>query len=153
MTLKVKLKECDLILFLCSGNIIRSAFAGLYARHIRIEINVLSGGTTYFNSRITREAEEELISLGVENENILKFSPTHISNLDLSDFEKIIVFGMKKSHLKDFDLVPEKVIGKYLLSEIQGTKEEIADPYFEGGYEFVFKQIKNLIDELKLNLC
>lgn len=152
MTLKVKLKECDLILFLCSGNIIRSAFADLYARHICIEKNILSAGTTYFNSRISPEAEEELVSLGVNSNTITKFSPTHISNLDLTNFSKIIVFGMKRPHLSDFDLFPEKVIGKYLLSEIRGTKEEIADPYFEGGYSSVFNQIKNLIDELKLIL-
>lgn len=152
MEIKVNLKKCDLILFLCSGNIIRSAFADLYSRHIGVEKNILSAGTTYFNSRITKEAESKLISLGVDNNIISEFSPTHISNLALSNFSKIIVFGMKRAHLSDFDLFPEKVIAKYLLSEIQGTREEIADPYFEGGYGSVFIQIKNYVDELKLIL-
>lgn len=152
MGLKNNLKESDLILFLCSGNIIRSAFADLYSKHIRIEKNILSAGTTYFNSRITIEAKTELISLGVDTDLISKFSPTHISNLELTAYSKIVVFGMKRAHLVDFDLTPDKVIGKYLLSEIQGTKEEIADPYFEGGYSSVFNQIKNYVDELKLIL-
>lgn len=152
MGLKNNLKKSDLILFLCSGNIIRSAFADLYARHICIEKNILSAGTTYFNSRITKEAKSKLISLGVDNNIISEFSPTHISNLELSNYSKIVVFGMKRAHLSDFDLFPEKVIAKYLLSEIQGTKEEITDPYFEGGYGSVFKLIKNYVDELKLIL-
>ncbi len=55
---------------------------------------------------------------------------------------------MKQHHLDDFQYA--NILGKYLLSEIEGIRKDIADPYFEGGFAEVFSEIRRYVDRIKL---
>ncbi|MCY3414044.1 MAG: hypothetical protein INQ03_20540 [Candidatus Heimdallarchaeota archaeon] len=137
------------ILFLCSGNIIRSAFAEIYAKHLGLK-NVHSAGTVYFNNAITQEAARRLIEEGVDMDLLNQFQPTHISELQLINPREYIIFGMKQEHLDSTYI--QNFPYKFLLSEINDEKYEIKDPYFEGGYNEVFDMIKNLLEKLVYNI-
>ena len=64
------------VLFLCSGNMIRSAFAELYARHLGCALPVRSAATTYRNDAIYPQARAALLARGVPAETIAVFRPT-----------------------------------------------------------------------------
>ena len=49
------------MLFVCSGNMVRSAFAELYARHLGIPITVHSAATTFRNDSIFPETADPVL--------------------------------------------------------------------------------------------
>lgn len=148
MKLEKALQECDTIVFLCSGNLIRSAFADIYSKHINIPKTLKSAGTDYYNAKISNKVIKVLESMGVDNNLIENFKPTNQSELVLDPNQMVVVFGMKNQHIAKCNIAKEQVLGSYLLSEISGTKIEIADPYFEGGFDDVIQLIKKYVDKI-----
>jgi len=141
------LDAADGLLFLCSGNKIRSAFAELYARHLGMALPVRSAGTTYSNTRIHVEAARALTARGVVGAEIRGFRPQLIEALDPAPRARELVFGMTRAHLDD-----SRDSGApgphFLLLEAVGERGEIADPYFEGGYEQVFADVARCVEAL-----
>lgn len=141
------LEQADGILFLCSGNMIRSAFAELYARHLAIELPVRSAGTTYTNTRIHVEAARALTARGVVGAWIRDFRPQLIDQLDPAPLANELVIGMTDAHLEEA-LELGASGPRHLLFEALGESREIADPYFEGGFEQTFKDIARCVEAL-----
>ncbi len=146
----MNLKKFEKIYFVCSGNIIRSAFAELYLDHLlddRSNVSIRSFGTTYHNTTIHYKAKEYLAELGISTGN---FTPTHISEISLDG--KAIVLGMTKEHLHLVNVHWEGFPNSFLLSEISNEIIEIADPYFANNQELAFKkafeQIVTYVDNI-----
>lgn len=146
--LQVALKNAKQFIYLCSGNIIRSAFAHLYSQKLGFKQEILSGGTKYWNTHIFEKAGEKLKELGVSTEVINGFSPTHVEEFNFDELQFAIFFGMKEEHLKALDTYNVPHLQRFLLTEIIGKNLDIKDPYFEGGFNEVFSQIKQCIDTL-----
>lgn len=141
------LVEADGLLFLCSGNMIRSAFAELYARHLRLALPVRSAGTTYSNPRIHVEAARALTARGVVGAAIREFRPQLIEQLDPVPGKRELVLCMTRAQLADSRTsgVPGP---HHLLLEAVGERGEIADPYFEGGYTQVLADVARCVEAL-----
>ena len=144
---KRALEQSESCLFLCSGNIIRSAFAELYARHLGWEHALRSAGTLYPNSQIYPEAHAALRARGVSETLICAFRPQRIADLCPSPDRTEIVIGMTAEHLQQ--ATEQGVPGPcFLLMEALGETREIADPYFEGGFEGVFTDIARAVEAI-----
>ena len=63
---KQLIEESQCIVFICSGNVLRSAFGDIYLRHMQCPgfDKILSCATTYNNSCIYPESEAELLRIG-----------------------------------------------------------------------------------------
>ena len=141
------LERADGCLFLCSGNIIRSAFAELYATHLGWNLSVRSAGTTYSNTQIHPKARAALLQRGVSAGSIDRFRPQLLSDLTPEVREGEWIFAMKREHLA---LAKEQGARGpvFLLTSAIGQQNEIADPYFEGGWEEVFDSIAHCVEAL-----
>ncbi len=145
--LAAALQESDSCLFLCSGNIIRSAFAELYASHLGWDFPLRSAGTRYPNSRIYPEARAALLARGVDSASISRFRPHLISELDPAASASEVVLGMTHEHLEQ--AAAQGACGPgFLLMEAVSQTQEIADPYFEGGFDGVFTDIARCVEAL-----
>lgn len=145
--LESALKEAGGCLFLCSGNMIRSAFAELYALHLGWSMPVRSAGTCYQNSRIHPETRSALLARGVEESLMARFQPRLISNLAPKPRASELVFGMTNDHLRQASAMGA-LGAPFLLTEALSEHREIADPYFEGGFEAVFADIARCVEAL-----
>ena len=135
------------VLFLCSGNMIRSAFAELYARHLGIAVPVRSAGTTYSNPRLHPETRRALLARGVEARLLDSFRPRLLSELLPPPAEAEVVVGMTRAHLAQ--AMDQGAPGpRVRLTELVGLEGEIADPYFEGGFEGVFEVLATCVQVL-----
>ncbi|MFT7486037.1 MAG: protein-tyrosine-phosphatase [Candidatus Paceibacteria bacterium] len=141
------LHEADSCLFLCSGNMIRSAFAELYASHLGWSLPVRSAGTTYSNSRIHHETRAALLARGVDSAAILSFRPSLITDLSPAVSSGELVLGMTREHL-ELAAAQGASGPSFLLMEAFSESIEIADPYFEGGFEGVFNDIARCVEAL-----
>ena len=145
--LRESLAHARQVLFLCSGNMLRSAFAELLARHLGFELPVLSGATTYRNDSIHPRAAAALLARGVPEPRVREFRPTHLSSLlpDLS--EQTLILGMTHEHLDD-----ARAAGcaqeSYLLSAALGSCDEIEDPFFNGRFEPCFARVAACVEAL-----
>ena len=155
-----KFKESNhfTIIFICSGNIIRSPYAHLLFKHLIQEdveltkkIRVDSGGVTYRNSSISVEAHEMLLKEGVPSEKIIEFIPRYFT--DYPDmFQGVdLVLVMEKNHIRR---VPRNIRDQtFLLLEFtQGITDNVPDPYFNPPFERSFKIIKEAVIQLRESL-
>jgi len=151
------------IVFICSGNVIRSAYAELLFEKMVAETNCLrdriqvhSGAVQYHNTRIYSEIIPFLIKEGVEELRIKNFKSRHVDDYPelLSDSDLILV--MTNSHIRR---IPDLYKDKSFLIYQYGTGEalEIPDPYFEPPMErairMLNKALNGLLDRLKTELC
>jgi protein-tyrosine-phosphatase len=154
LLLKLREKEEITVLFLCSGNIVRSPMAEMLLelelnnRYKKTRIKSISGATTYFNDRIMDFTKDLLIKEGVSADRIYKFRPRNVKqHPELLDADLII--GMEPTHIR---LIPKEYRSKaFILSELAiGERRDIPDPWGDaiGAYLEVFKVIKELIKEL-----
>ena len=148
-SLQKQLLYAEEIVFVCSGNIIRSAFAHLYAENIGISKTIRSLGTVYKNSKIHSNTRSELAKLGVSTKLMNDFHPTHIDDFIISGCHAVF-FCMTNEHLQQLENYAIKNV--FLLSEILNQKEEIGDPFFLGRFQETFMNIKNCLDKLQLAL-
>ena len=65
MRLPEDLKDVTSILFVCTGNMVRSAFAELYARYLGCPLQVSSAATIYRNTEIFPITGFALLARGV----------------------------------------------------------------------------------------
>lgn len=140
------------IVFICSGNIIRSPYAHLLFEHLLEEdielknkIRVESGGVTYRNFSISMEARDMLLKEGVPPNKISEFTPRYFP--DHPDmFQGVdLVLVMEKSHIRK---IPNE--NTFLLLEFAlGNVKNVPDPYFDPPYERSFQMIKQALIQLR----
>ncbi len=131
--------------FVCSGNIIRSAFAHLYALHLGI-INVDSFGTTYHNETIHPKTKTELLKIGVDKETIDNFKPKHISKFKSPPNPIFLVMTEKhRKQLIQKGINPSKISK---ITQLIGNTNDIRDPYWTRRFKHAFQTIKKCVQAL-----
>ncbi|MFX0152805.1 MAG: hypothetical protein ACFFAJ_18635, partial [Candidatus Hodarchaeota archaeon] len=143
------------ILFICSGNIIRSPYAHLLFEHLieddrklKNKLSVESGGVTYRNYSISSESRNELLKEGVSSDRINEFHPRFYSdNPDM--FQKAdLVLIMSKGHLRKIPTVyHEKTF--LLLEFTDGISKSVPDPYFNPPFSYAYNLIKTSVIQLR----
>lgn len=135
------------ILFICSGNIIRSPYAHLLFCHkikndkgLSKKLIIDSGAVKFHNSEISDETYNQLLREGVSKEKILLFRPKYLGDYPeiLEDSDLLLV--MEKNHLKYIPLT--KIDQSFLfLKFTHGLEKDIPDPFFNPPYERAYKMI------------
>lgn len=148
-------KEQITVLFLCSGNIVRSPAAEMLfeaeldKHYGTTRVKAISGATTYFNSRIMDFTKDFLVKEGIPSERILKFFPRNIKQYSELLDEADIIIGMVATHIR---LIPKEYREKaFTLSELAtGEKYDIPDPWGDtfSAYQEVFETVKEYILKL-----
>lgn len=152
MSLGQALERATGLVFVCSGNMIRSAFAELYARHLGCDLPLRSAATTYENDRLHPATRAALLARGVAREDIDRFRPTHIARLRESVSPGAVGFGMTRGHLAVMRGVPELEHSSFLLLSIQGRDEELEDPLHDGRFDESFATIASCVEDLVARL-
>ncbi|MSR62298.1 MAG: hypothetical protein EXS08_07630 [Planctomycetes bacterium] len=151
--LERSLAEARGILFLCSGNMVRSAFADLYARHLGCPLPVGSAASLFRNDRMLRETALALQARGVSPAEIRAFRPGHIADIAPGLGEATLVLAMSRMHLQALASWPALQRRSFLLSGVLGETLEIADPVLEGAdFERTFARLARCVEELVLHL-
>jgi protein-tyrosine phosphatase len=137
--LQAALEGASGLLFVCSGNMIRSAFAELYARHLGAPLRLRSAGTIYPNSAIHPRAGAALEARGVPASWSASFRPTLLRDLEPRSGD--VLLGMTQRHLADAR--GQGFEGpSFLILAALSSEAEVPDPYFEGGYDEVFDALE-----------
>jgi hypothetical protein len=108
---------------------------------------VASAGTIYDNDRIYDETARELRSRGVPQAWIAGFRPTTLWSVEPALDVRTLVLGMTRAHLAALRR-PELCARAFLLAEVQGRDEEIADPLETGAYARAFATIAACVERL-----
>ncbi len=140
------------VLFVCSGNIIRSAYSEilfekmLQDKHGKTNIVPESGALVYHNDSIHFKTKRALLDKGVPKERIKKHKPKHV-DYHHEMFERAdIIFGYSQEHL---DELPEFADKTFLIWEFAfGERKEIADAFFTGTFEESFAQIDQCLEKI-----
>ncbi len=147
------MRKASGVLFLCSGNMVRSAFAELFAAHRGCPLPVRSAATIYRNGRILRETAEALRARGVARESIARFRPTHLSDVIGTLGPDVVAFGMSRQHLAALEPRAAWRGRAHLLARVLGRDEEIPDPVLEGAdFERTFETLERCVDVLVASL-
>ncbi len=148
--LRTVLGEATRIVFVCSGNMVRSAFADLYAKHIGIEREVASVATTYRNNALYPETAAALRQRGIDAGTIRSFRPTHVEDAPELFREGTLLFAMTHSHLHALATSPASHCPVFLFPRILGQELEIADPVLEGAdFEVTFRTLGRCVEALR----
>ncbi len=149
-----KLKDANpiRILFNCSGNIMRSAYAEimfekmLKDKYGNTKIICESGGVIYHNDLMAYETKKILIEQGVSKERISRFRSRHIDDFPEA-FEKAdLILTMTKEHLPYLKHLEEKT---FLLNDFAFDKKtDIADPFFSGRTQESFAEVKEALKQI-----
>lgn len=154
------LADASGICFLCSGNVVRSAFAELLARHLDCPLPVESGATTYRTPGLFPETRAALRARGVPEESLDRFLPRPIDLFVKEPDERLVAFGMTRDHLRRWRAEFPGHERTFLLSELEGDVEgdlesgEIPDPVMDGAafdatFERVEACVRTLVSKLR----
>ena len=135
------------LVFVCSGNMVRSAFAELYGRHLDCPALLESCGTTYRNEALYPETAAALRARGVDEEALSAFRPTHVD--DRADWRGDEVFLAMREHHLDALRDRSDAASGFSRSAFLLDRVEIADPVLEGAsFEATFARVATCVDEL-----
>lgn len=145
-------KEKISLLFICSGNIIRSPYAEILFEKMLVEADLesrfilSSGAVTYRNSRISTMSYNELLKEGISSSRIKSFYPRHIDDHRHLFSNADIILVMSRDHQSKLSRFKEK---SHLLTEFAGlSPEDVPDPYFESTPEIAYNMIKRSLQAL-----
>jgi protein-tyrosine-phosphatase len=148
------------IVFICSGNIMRSPYAEFlskkyikdYNPEIKKNLIFKSGGVVYQNDTISEIAKNLLIQEGIDKEDIIKHKPRFIDNYSEYFSGNIFFIPMTAEHKKILKMKGKTTI--FTMNQIvKASKEDVLDPYFNPEMEIeIFNDLNNstrmLIKEL-----
>ena len=147
------LTDVEAVAFVCSGNMVRSAFAELYGRHQGLACPHLSLGTTYRNPALHPRTRAELLQAGLAPATLDAFRPTHVEDLSASSRalltnEGTLVLGMTEAHLEQLDGSCGHA-RLHLMEELRGRREPIPDPVLDPvSYEQTFSRLRACLEPL-----
>jgi len=128
---------------------VRSAFAELYARQLGCPVPVASAATVFRNDHILPETAEALVARGVPPKWTRAFRPKHVSECLAGLDGRILVLAMARMHLEALCGTPDLLGRAFLLAEVLGEPEEIADPVLDGAdFELTFRRIALCVEAL-----
>lgn len=143
-----ELRGARAVRFVCSGNMVRSAFAELYTRHLGCPIEVDSCATTFRNERLYPQTRSALLQRGVDPIACDSFRPRHLDELSRDGVERV-VFGMTAAHVEaylSFFGAGERI---WLLGALDGSGESIRDPVLEDvTFESAFAAVERHVQTL-----
>jgi protein-tyrosine-phosphatase len=138
------------LVFLCSGNMVRSAFADLYARHLGCPVAVRSAATVYRNGDLLAETARALLDRGVSADALRAFRPTHLHDLLPALRGAVVFLGMRRHHVEAVGPWPQHRARAFLLD----APREIADPVLEGAdFGATFARLAQCVEELVRELA
>jgi protein-tyrosine-phosphatase len=141
------------ILFLCSGNAVRSAFADIYARHRCCALPVSSAAVFYRNVALFPETARALRERGVPAGLIEGFRPRFLPDLPALPRDTLCL-AMSRAHLDALSARRELGERSFLLMRLLGRDEEIEDPVLEGAdWGPTFELVARCVDELVRRLA
>jgi len=141
------LAEADGILFLCSGNMVRSTFAELYARHLGLALPLASAATRFRNRGMYPETHAALLRRGVAARELARFRSRHLDDLDAPFARRALVFGMRSEHLQA--ACTRGATRTFLLGALLEPPAEIPDPVLEGAdFEATFADLARAVERL-----
>jgi len=144
--LRQELADCRQVVFVCSGNAVRSAFAHLYAEHLGLPREVLSLATRYHNATLFPETAAALAARGVDRRAIGAFRSTHVDRGLALVRADAVLFGMRAHHLEPLGEHRERA---RLLPALLGSSDEIADPVEDGAdFDATFARVAECIERL-----
>lgn len=144
--LSLALAEARGVLFLCTGNMVRSAFADLYARHLGCPLPVSSAATVYRNDHLMGETARALEVRGVPASWTRSFRPRHVDDVRAGLAPETLVLAMARMHLAALSARPELGRRTFLLAELEGLREDIPDPVLEGAdFELTFERVARCV--------
>ena len=147
--LRQALRTARAIRFLCTGNVVRSAFAELYARHRGCPLPVDSAATVYQNPGLFPETRAALAARGVAAGELDAFRPRFLKRVGATDPEGLVVFGMTREHLRAWSSFRPDPGPLFLLSAVAGSRAGIADPVLDGAsFDATFGRVGRLVDAL-----
>ena len=147
------LRSASSVRFLCTGNMVRSAFAELYARHLGCPLPVDSGATVYRNDGLFPQTQRALRGRGVGEDLLAAFRSRHIEDVPLDRESGRVVFGMVEEHLLEYRLRFGAGQPAFLLAQLIGTAEPIADPVLDGApFDAVFDTVARCVEALVATL-
>jgi len=151
------------IVFLCSGNVIRSAYAELVFTKmiseeecLRKRVKVGSGGVRYRNIRIYPEIVEYILQESIDPHQIDIFRPRHMLDHPEVLVEADLILVMTREHLTR---IPQKYQEKshLLYQYVFDEPLDIPDPYFEPPMEravsLIKKALTGLLQRMKAEIC
>jgi protein-tyrosine-phosphatase len=127
------LEAAERLRFLCTGNMVRSAFAEVYALHLGCPKPVDSAATIYQNSGLYPETRLALQARGVSAQMLDAFRSRQLDSLSDKPDAGMLVFGMTHTHLDAWVARYPGHGNALLLSEVLGSQDEIADPVLDGA--------------------
>lgn len=152
--LRAALARARAVRFLCTGNMVRSAFAELYARHLGCPLPVDSAATVFENEGLFPQTRAALAALGVEPRALDAFRPRRLDRVAADAAPGRVVFGMTPEHLDayaarfgtlDLGTGPDR----YLLTALLGREERVADPVLEGAsFAVAFRTVQECVERL-----
>ena len=143
------LARTERIVFVCSGNMVRSAFAELYARHVGLPRELASVATTYRNDALYPETARALRALGLSEETLSSFRPTHVDDAPELFGPGTLLFAMTTGHLRALRTGPAAGRPGLLLPRVLGLDGEIPDPVLEGAdFGETFRTVRGCVDAL-----
>ncbi len=141
--------EAGQLLFICYGNINRSALADRLVRGYAEDsgIAVASAG---FHSEAGRPADPVMVEVAAERGTSLGGSRSTTVDREMLR-QSDVIFVMEKAHVDVIREMDEEAAARSYLLGAHGGRPEIADPYggSRGNYEHCYRQIADAVDQLK----
>ncbi len=137
------------LLFLCSGNVLRSAFCELLANHLELPYQVRSAATRYRNGGLFPESRSALRDHGLPELVLDQFRSTHIEDLSPAPAPDALVFGMTREHVEAFQRQFGPTPRCELMLSVLGRPGEIDDPLHTGRYEETFATLAACVEALR----
>jgi len=139
------------ILFVCSGNICRSAYADFFFRRLLSEtedlknkFEIKSGALSFKNSSIDPRTVKSLMSEGFSKDVLNSHIPRIVNEHEYLLEEADLIIGFTSGHRLN---TPKEFRNKFqMLSQLVVSKKiDIGDPYFTESFE----EFKLIVDRIK----
>jgi len=147
--LERSLQHSSAVLFLCTGNAVRSAFCELYARHLGCRRPVSSAATVYRNVRLMSETRRALEARGVAAAEIARFRPRHVDVVLAGLDPGTLVLGMTGAHLEAIAARADLRERARLLPAVCAERGGVPDPVLDGAdFGATFERLERYVRAL-----